>query len=237
MTAAAARTAFITGAGRGIGAAAAHRLARGGWRVVLLARSAAEIQNVAAGISQHGGAALELPGDVSDEQAVNAAVRAAVERFGGIDLLVNAAGTVHLGPVAEMSLQAFERVMAVNARGVFLTCRAVWPVMAARGGGVIVNVTSMAAGDPFTGLAAYGGSKAFVETLTRGLADEGRKLGIRAFAVAPGAVATRMLSETFPQFPRDEALSPDEVAGMIEWFCDARCSAASGQTLRIERRK
>jgi NAD(P)-dependent dehydrogenase (short-subunit alcohol dehydrogenase family) len=229
------KTVLITGAGRGIGRATALRFARGGAQTVLVGRTAEALEETARQITAAGGAAFCVPADVSREADVQRAVRETLRRFGRIDVLVNNAGVAPLSPLAQMTTASFDELLAVNVRGVFLMCREVWPAMASAGGGVIINVSSRAARDPFPGFAAYGGTKAFVETFTTALAAEGAARGIRAFGVAPGAVATRMLLDLFPNYPRDKLLDPDEVAGLIEWLCDPRCAASSGQTLGLAR--
>jgi NAD(P)-dependent dehydrogenase (short-subunit alcohol dehydrogenase family) len=124
--------------------------------------------------------------------------------------------------------------VAVNIHSVFFGCRAAWPLLR-RSRGTIINVSSMAAVDPFPGFAAYGASKAWVNTFTRGLADEGRAHGIKVFAVGPGAVETGLLRQRFPDFPAERTLQPDDVAGMVEWLLDERCQYATGQTIYVRK--
>jgi len=228
------RTVVVTGAGRGIGRAASLRFARRGDRVVLAARSADQLAETARAIGDES-RCLTVAADVSVEADTARIMSEAVRRFGRIDVLVNNAGMAPLAPIERMDTATFDRMIAVNVRGLFLCCRAAWPHLRAAGGGVIVNISSRAASDPFPGFAAYGGSKAFVETFTRALGAEGAAEGIRVFGVAPGAVATRMLLDLFPDFPRDKSLDPDEVSGLIEGLCDERFHACSGQTLGIAR--
>src|ERR1044071_4027982 len=149
------RTIFITGAGRGIGRATALRFAHARDNLVLMARTTAELNENAAFIQRAGGRALITAGDVSSEADVAAAVESARLNYGRIDVLVNAAGVAPLTPLAAMSTNTFDNLIAVNVRGVFLTCRAVWPIMQAAGGGTIINVSSLSARDPFPGLGVY----------------------------------------------------------------------------------
>jgi len=100
---------------------------------------------------------------------------------------------------------------------------------------VIVNISSAASVDPFPGLVAYGGTKAWVNIWSKGLADEGRPLGIRVFAVAPGAVETKMLREAFPDFPADQTLDPMDVADMVFQLSLPECRYASGQTIMVQK--
>lgn len=230
-----ARTALVTGAGRGIGLATARRFARAKMNVVLMARSAADLERAAATLGGRPDARLIVAGDVGREDDVERAVGAAARRFGRIDVLVNNAGAAPLSPIDEMSVADFDKMLAVNVRGVFLLCRAAWPVMKRGGGGTIINVSSLSARDPFPGFAAYGGSKAFVETFTLALAGEGRPHNIRVLGVAPGAVDTAMLRAAFPDYPASNCLDPDDVAATIEEMCEPDSRFESGQTIPIER--
>ncbi|RME41365.1 MAG: SDR family oxidoreductase, partial [Planctomycetota bacterium] len=145
--------------------------------------------------------------------------------------LVNNAGIAPLGSIEEMPPSRFDELHAVNVRGVYLCCRAVWPVMKRQGGGTILNISSVASADPFPGFTAYGATKAWINGWTRGLADEGKAHGIRVFAVAPGAVETRMLRDALPDFPPEHALDPREVAAFLHTLTQPACRYASGQTI------
>jgi len=125
--------------------------------------------------------------------------------------------------------------MAVNVNAVYHACRAVWPVMKKQKSGVIVNISSIASVDPFAGFAAYGAAKAWVNAWTKALADEGRRLGIRVFSVAPGAVETRMLRDPFPTFPADQTLRPADVADAVHALTQPGCRYATGQTVFVRR--
>jgi NAD(P)-dependent dehydrogenase (short-subunit alcohol dehydrogenase family) len=225
------RTCIITGASRGIGLATALRLARGGWNIVAAARNAAALEQAAAQILATGAACEPVIGDVSEAPAAAHLIEAAVARFGRIDLLVNNASYAVLKSLENTAVAEFDRIVAVNINAVFHTVRAAWPIMRAQRGGVIVNISSMASIDPFTGLSVYGGCKAWVNTFTRAIAAEGKPHGIRVFAVAPGAVETQMLRSMFPNMPAERTLLPDEVAGVIESLADDRMNPATGETI------
>jgi NAD(P)-dependent dehydrogenase (short-subunit alcohol dehydrogenase family) len=129
----------------------------------------------------------------------------------------------------------FETLTAVNIEAVYYACRTVWPIMRKQARGIIINLSSIASVEAFDGFAAYGASKAWVNAWTRGLAEEGKALGIRVFAVAPGAVETKMLRDTFPDFPRGQALDPSEVAELVFWLTHPGCQYSSGQTVFIKK--
>ncbi len=230
------RAALVTGAGRGIGRAICERLAADGFAITGVARSEDELAQTGEQVRTAGGTFLAFVADVTQREQVEAAVAACRRAFGRIDLLCNNAGYVFAGPLDATPDGEFERMMAVNCTAPFQFCRAVWPVMVAQGGGTIINISSMAAYDPFPGLAVYGASKAWVNTMTTALAEEGAGAGIRVFGVAPGAVETRMLRSIVPDLPADQVLDPGEVADVVSLLADARGRQASGAIVTVRRR-
>ncbi len=137
------QTAIVTGAGSGLGEAIAKALAAEGAACVLAGRRPEPLQSIAAEIESAGGTALAQLADVSDEAQIERLVAQSVQTFGGVDLLVNNAGVFHIAPLIETTTARWDEMMAVNLRGAFLLCRAVWPHMVRRGGGQIVNVSSV----------------------------------------------------------------------------------------------
>lgn len=224
---------IVTGAGRGIGRAVVCRLAGAGASVVAAARTPSELDETVARANDCGGRCIGVVADVTDSAQVSRLVGRTREEFGRIDVLINNAGAAPLGAMASMTDDQFHQVNAVNINAVFYTCRAAWHELAAARG-TIINVSSLAAFDPFPGFAVYGASKAWVNLFTKAIAAEGRKVGIRAFAVAPGAVETQMLRAAFPNFPAGQTLSPDDVAAAIEWLLDERVQHSSGDTITVK---
>lgn len=186
--------AIVTGGGRGIGAAAAERLASGGTQVVLVARNGTEVQHVAAGIKSAGGDVLALPADVSESGAANTIVRAAEAHFNQpCQILVNAAGIT--GPVSELAdlcLASFRHVIEVNLIGALHLSQAVLPSMKQSGWGRIVNVTSGLGRRIQSGLGAYSTTKAALTHMSQIMDAEAREHGVRVFALEPGVVRSRM---------------------------------------------
>ena len=225
----------VTGGGRGIGRAVCERFAAGGAQIVAASRSTQDLQETSRLVSAAGGKCHALPTDVCEPEEVNALIETAAGKFGRIDVLVNCAGVAPLAKIEDLDPALFDTVMAVNVRAVYEACRAVWPVMKAHGEGVIVNMSSMASVDPFPGFAAYGAAKAWVTLWTKALAEEGRSCGIRVFAVAPGAVETRMLRDAFPDFPAEETLKPREVAEMVYALAQPACRYATGETVFVKK--
>lgn len=180
----------ITGAGRGIGAAAARAFGGCGWRVVLLARSAGQIGTLAAEI---GNDALALPCDVANWASVDGAVQAVMVRFGRVDVWIGNAGIIEpIAHLAEADPEEWSRAVDVNLKGVFYGMRAVIPIMRAQGSGTILTVSSGAAHQPLEGWSAYCAAKAGAAMLVRAAHLEEAGHGLRIMGLSPGTVATDM---------------------------------------------
>lgn len=230
-----AETVLIIGGGRGIGRATAQRFAAGGAQIMVAARSNHELDETRRLIVGSGGLCEVSCTDACSCDEVDALIETTVKRFGRVDVLVNCAGIAPNAKLEELDPAIFRTIFAVNAEAVYFACRAAWPVMKRRRSGVIVNVSSVASVDPFPGFAAYGAAKAWVNLWTKALAEEGRSLGIRVFAVAPGAVETRMLRDNFPDFPADLCLQPGDVANVIHAVAGTDCRYATGQTVFVRK--
>ena len=196
---------LITGAGRGIGAAMARAFGLAGADVVLVARTASEIRDLAKEIECHGAKALAVAGDVSSRSDVNKAVTVATAHFGRIDVLVNSAGVLGpIGPLTNNNSDAWIRTIEINLLGTMLCMQAILPQMTARRHGVVVNLSGGGSVTPLPRFSAYGASKAAVIRLTETIAEEVKEFGVRVNAISPGTVKTRML---------DEVLAAGEAAG------------------------
>lgn len=225
---------IVTGAGRGIGRAIALRLASRGMDVLAVARTTKDLKETASHASGMPGKVLPHKADVTRSEQVDAFVRRAVTEFGRLDVLVNNAGAAPLCKIDEITDSLLADTLGVNVRAVVYTCRSAWPALT-QARGTIVNISSLSAIDPFPGFALYGGTKAWVNVFTQALAAEGRSLGIKVFALGPGAVETKMLRATFPDLPADQTLHPDDVAAAVEWLLDERAEHASGQTIYVKK--
>jgi NAD(P)-dependent dehydrogenase (short-subunit alcohol dehydrogenase family) len=227
---------MITGGTSGIGLATAIRQGAQGHQVVIFGRSTDRLERAATEIRAAGAPACHTI--VADfrypQQAINA-VRDAVHAQGRCDLLVNAAAVAPLAAFEQMAAEAFDEVVNVNIRSIYLTTQTVWPVMREQGGGVIVSVSSLAAVSPFTGFSAYGASKAWLDVATKAWADEGRAHGIRAYSVRPGAVSTPMLAGLFPDFPAEQTVSAGEVAEVICQLALPPWRFSSGEAFTVSR--
>ncbi len=213
MSALSNKTAIVTGAGRGIGRAIALSLAANGANIVVTARTRSEIDRVKHDIEQSGGHAIAVPGDVSSEFDVSTICSEAVKAFGSIDILVNNAGIGSFRKVSDLPVADFDRMWAVNMRGVFLCSRAVIPVMSKQLTGDIINIASLAGRNAFVGGAGYAATKWALIGFSRCLMLELREFGIRVITLCPGSVDTtfngpatggRAVSGSIP--------SPDDIA-------------------------
>jgi len=224
-----AQGAMVTGASSGLGRATALALAQAGANVALLARRKDELANAAAQIETFGGRALVLPVDLAQENEIIAATRQTAEEFGRIDVLVNAAGTDVPASVADLTIEDWDRVLAINLRASFALAKAVFPYMRRTGQGTIINISSVAGKRGWANAAAYCASKFGLTGFTQALAAEGKAYGIRACIIYPGGMATSWgasfsvasKAETPEPVARTKALPATDVATLIVWIAAA----------------
>ena len=211
------KTAIVTGGSRGIGLSVAECLLAEGASVVISGLNEKHLrtaEGTLAGASKNGARLLAMQADVRDPAAAERLVAAAVERFGGLDVLVNNAGIGAFVNVADMTLDEWRRVIDTNLNGVFYCTRAAIPHMKARGGGWIVNVSSLAGKNAFPGGAAYCASKSGLNAFSEALMQEVRHDGIRVTYVMPGSVRTRF-SSGGDEAGSEWKLAPEDVAQVV----------------------
>ena len=240
MTAQSGKVALVTGASRGIGAAIAERLGRDGFTVIVnYAGSAAAAEELVRKIEEQGGRALAAQADVSDANAVRRMFDAAEAAFGGIDVLVNNAGIMTLGTIADVDDAAFDRQVSVNLKGSFNTLREA--ARRLRAGGRIINFSSSVVGLLQPGYGVYAATKAGVEAITGVLAKELRGRTITVNAVAPGPTATDLfLNGKSPELidrlaklaPLERLGQPDDIAAAVAFLAGPDGAWINGQTLR-----
>jgi len=241
--------ALITGGSSGIGLATAHRLGALGMRLALVARTEARLEQAATSIAEAAdGDTPEITlisADMADPEAAADAVEAAIERFGRLDHLVLNAGVAPLKPIGSTGINAIRNTFDVNAIGPAAMIEAAWPHFKARFAeydgdsppATIVGVSTLGTADPFPGFFAYAASKAAINSYARSIAKEGEAIGVRGYAVAPGAVETPMLRGLFntDMVPESVCVTPDDVAELIAGCIAGAYKDQNGQTIFISR--
>ena len=239
MTSERSRAVLVTGAGSGIGRAIAEKLAKDGERVVVNDLKGETAGEVVARIKESGGEAAAAPGDVSDPESVQRIVEAAREAYGPPEILVNNAGFLQQKRFVDLTVEDFDRMIAVHLRGTFLCTSAVLPDMLSRGSGIIVNVASQLGQIGGIELCHYSAAKAGIIGLTKSLAREVSNQGVRVNAVAPGPINTELvlgLSEEWrdaksAELPLGRFGEPHEVAETVAFLVSDGAALYVGQTL------
>jgi NAD(P)-dependent dehydrogenase (short-subunit alcohol dehydrogenase family) len=225
---------IVTGAGSGIGAACARLLADAGYIVVLVGRRYEMLESVRASLcdpSRH----LAIPADVADSDRAAEVIDRTVDAFGRIDALVLAAGTAPKVPIDQTTEAVLEEAFFVNTFGKAFPIVRAWPVFKRQRAGRVVVVSTIGTLDPFPGFFAYAASKAAADSFVRSMKVEGKAIGVKAFAVNPGAVETEMLRKNFPEnvIPRSKALPPEAVAAIVVACATGARDEANGKVIPV----
>ncbi|MGX1909459.1 SDR family oxidoreductase [Streptomyces phaeochromogenes] len=234
------RVAIVTGGSRGIGRETAEHLAADGFAVVVnFAGNQAEADKTVAAITEAGGQALAFRADVADETEVAALFDAAESTYGGVDVVVHAAGVMTLAPLADFDLDALDRMHRTNIRGTFVVDQQA--VRRLREGGAVINFSSSVLALAIPGYSAYAASKGAVEAMTLILAREVRGRDITVNAVAPGPTATALfldgkdeetIARMAAQPPLERLGTPDDIAGVVSFLAGPAGRWVNGQVLR-----
>ncbi|WP_017556321.1 2,3-dihydro-2,3-dihydroxybenzoate dehydrogenase [Nocardiopsis baichengensis] len=246
------RTALVTGAAGGIGAAVVRTLAREGLAVAAVDRDTAALEELEKELADQGRTIAAVPADLSRTAEARAAVETAVARLGHLDHLVNAAGVLRLGEARGLSEEDWHTSLAVNATGVFAVSQAAVPHLADRGSGAVVTVASNAAATPRTGMAAYAASKAAAVAFTKCLGLELAAQGVRCNVVAPGSTDTPMLRSMWSGeadrqatlrgnlehhrlgIPLGRVAAPDDIAGAVAFLLSDAARHITLHTLTVD---
>ena len=239
MTPERSRVALVTGAGSGIGRAIAEKLAKNGEQVAVNDLNSEAADEAVARIKESGGRAAAAPGDVSDSEAVGRIMAAVRDACGSPEILVNNAGFLQQKRFADLTVEDFDRMIAVHLRGTFLCTRAVLPEMLSRGGGIVVNVASQLGQIGGIELCHYSAAKAGIIGLTKSLAREVSAQGVRVNAVAPGPINTELILGLSEEWQRAKAAElplgrfgePEEVAETVAFLVSDGATLYAGQTL------
>ena len=236
------KVALITGASAGIGAAAAHELAKSNYAVVAMARSADKLEALVQGIRQIGHVAEFISGDVAKFQDMSGAVKLCEEKFGRLDGLVNNAGLIEpIARIEDSDADAWSHVVDVNLKGVYYGIRLALPYMKANGGGTIINISSGAASGALEGWSHYCATKAAVLSLTKCVDKEERENGIRMIGLSPGTVATDMQVQIkssgvnpVSQLDPSVHIPAEWVAKAICWLCTPDADSYRGKDFSLK---
>jgi NAD(P)-dependent dehydrogenase (short-subunit alcohol dehydrogenase family) len=247
------RKAVVTGGGRGVGAAIARRLAAGGASILVAARTAHEVEQVASELRGNGADVRAITCDVSDPRSIDDLAARARETLGAVDILINNAGIARAAPLARTTLEDWNTMMTVNATGAFLCMQAFVPAMMERGWGRVVNVASSVGltGDRY--ISAYSASKHALVGLTRSVAAEAAGRGVTVNAVCPSYLATDMTEQTLARIttktgrsraealqailahnPQKRLIEADEVAAAVVYLCSDDARSVNGAALLID---
>ena len=239
------KVALITGASRGIGQAIAEAYASSGARVVLASRKQAGLDKVADRIIAAGGEALAVAAHTGDESAIKGLLREIKAVYGGVDILVNNAATnPHFGPILSADAGQWAKILDTNLVGYFRVAKACVDSMLQRGGGVIINIASVAGITPLPGMGVYCVSKAGVLMLTKVLAAELASQNIRVNAIAPGFIKTRFSAAiwdnpqvkeaTLKTIPQKRIADPQEITGAALFLASDASNYVTGETIVID---
>ncbi|MCC5830603.1 MAG: SDR family oxidoreductase [Phycisphaeraceae bacterium] len=230
------KVALVTGAGSGIGRDTALLLAESGYSLALVARSQDKLESVAREIEGKGGpSCLVIPADLGDAEKARGVIDRIIESFDRLDALVNVAGHADLGPIEKLDAATVRRSLAINVEAIMHLTATAWPYFRKQKSGIVVNITSMAAFDPFPGFGLYAPAKAAATMFTQCTAAEGKKIGVKAVAIAPGAVETPMLRSMFDTraIPEDKTLDPIEVAAVVRDCITGAKPFTSGESIQM----
>jgi NAD(P)-dependent dehydrogenase (short-subunit alcohol dehydrogenase family) len=207
---------IVTGAGSGIGAACARMLAARGHCVVLVGRTESKLDAVRAELlepTRH----LVMAADIADSGLAHEVVDRTIEAFGRIDALFLAAGVAPLSPIDRTTEAILEEAFLINALGPAHLITRAWPQFKKQRGGRVAIVSTIGTSDPFPGFFAYAASKSAVDSFARSIKAEGKAIGVKGFAINPGAVETPLLRQNFPTsvIPPSRAMAPEKVAEIV----------------------
>ena len=228
------KVALVTGASKGIGRAVALDLGAAGANVVLTARSADLLTEAAAEIKAAGGDALAIPADLSDEKAIAAMIDQATRHYGRLDIVVNNAGIVYAGPLADTPTADWDQLMSINVRAPFIICRQTLPWLKQAQPGYIVNISSVVGIKGYANQTLYSATKHALRGMSIALAEELRDDNVRVHVICPGGVATDLVRQVRPDIDEADLMQPDEIAELVLYLVTHKGNAVMDE-VRLRR--
>jgi len=230
------QVALVTGAGRGIGKAIATAIAKHGAHVYLASRTSEELEQTADEIRRAGGLATPLASDLTDESQINRLFSQIQQQSGRLDILINNAAIGLYGLIHEFPTQDLDLMLAVNVRGTFLCCREALKLMMPAKSGYIINISSVLGFRAYVNQGAYTATKHAVMGLTKALAVEYQKHGIRVSAISPGGVDTEMVAAARPDLDRSVLMKPEDIANTVLYLLSLSPTNAAVDEIYIRRK-
>lgn len=221
---------IITGAGGGIGSAIANALFSCGFKLVLLGRNEEKLRKTADGRD-----CLIISGDLCDDNYVKAAVEKTVEKYGGVDFLINNAGVAQSKAFEEISMKEYDMIMNTNVRAPFLMCKTALPYLKKSGCGTIINIASVTAHKGYALQSVYAASKHALLGFSKALSKEYYKEGVRVHVISPGAVFTDMVKISRPDLTGEGMLLPEDIAETVLYLVKMRGSASVADEIELHR--
>ncbi len=209
------KVAIVTGASRGIGRAISLALAREAATVVLAARAVDKLRETAEQVTAAGGKAQIIPTELTDEQSIKNLVKAASERFGRLDILINNAGITHSAKLEETSTEDWDRCLRTNARAPFILCREALGLLRRSEAAYIINIASVVGVKAYPLQSAYTASKHALRGMTMALAEELRGSNVRVHLLCPGGVDTDLVKKVRPDIKKQDLMQPEEIAELV----------------------
>jgi NAD(P)-dependent dehydrogenase (short-subunit alcohol dehydrogenase family) len=239
------KAALVTGGSSGIGRELALGLAGAGASVVVSGRNTERLEETRKAIAGAGGQAVAVAAEMGDLESCRQAVDEAAGAFGGLDILVNCAGTNRRGPIVDVTPEAYDEVMAVNLKAPYFTSQAAVPHMRARGGGAIVHIASLTSSIGLAYVSIYGASKAGLAQLAKTQAIEWAPLSIRVNCLCPGFIVTPLTEKAIwgdthkrewmlSRIPMGRGGRPEEMVGMAIYLCSPAASYMTGQAVYVD---
>ena len=239
------KIALVSGASKGIGAAMARALAESGARVVLSSRKQAAVDALAQEFRQSGLEATGIAANIGNVDDIHSLVENTIEAYGGVDIVINnAAANPVYGPLQNTDAGAFDKIIDVNLKGPFELCKRVYPVLRERGGGSIINISSIGGLRPEAGIGIYSVSKAAIINLTRAMAQDWGADGIRVNAICPGLIKTRFSEALWndpathdrfvSQIPLGRIGEPEDLAGLAVYLASDASAYCSGGIYMVD---